>query len=118
MERTNNHYSDIRPDLAALDLGIVADSPQTKTCRTCGRTLPLTSFNKSWKSRDGHQHICRDCNRGVALANLDKAHAAIISRPGVKRALSLADFTDSQLAAEFSRRGYSGSITRTSTLSI
>lgn len=115
------------PGLAATELGIAADTCGTKTCRQCGRTLPLTSFNRSHKSKDGHQHICKDCARAACMANLAKAHAVLsakaegrpyIGRPGVKRTLTLADFTDEQLAAEFGRRGYAGTITKTSSLSI
>jgi len=32
-----------------------------KTCTKCGRTLPLTSFNKHRHSPDGHAWQCREC---------------------------------------------------------
>lgn len=125
MDTTTNN-TQIKPGLAAIELGILEEQ-HTKTCRVCGRTLPITSFNKSWKSADGHQHICKECNRAISLTNLEKAHEALSGRGenrtrrprrGIKRALTLADFTDSQLAAELNRRGYKGSISKTSTLSI
>lgn len=33
----------------------------TKICSNCGRTLPLGSFNKHAKRKDGHQDWCREC---------------------------------------------------------
>ena len=29
----------------------------------CGKFLPLSSFNKHSRSKDGHQNFCRDCNK-------------------------------------------------------
>lgn len=39
-----------------------AREAKTKTCKTCGLELPLESFNKYKKSKDGHQYICRECS--------------------------------------------------------
>ena len=33
----------------------------TKTCRRCGRTLPLDAFNRNRKAKDGLDHQCREC---------------------------------------------------------
>lgn len=33
----------------------------TKTCTGCGRKLPLSSFSKKAKSRDGLQERCKEC---------------------------------------------------------
>lgn len=38
----------------------------TKECRKCFKTKPLEQFNKSIKSKDGHQGHCRDCGREYA----------------------------------------------------
>ena len=36
---------------------------QTKTCRKCGRELPISEFCKHRLSKDGHAWQCRECNR-------------------------------------------------------
>ena len=33
----------------------------TKRCSKCGRTLPLSSFHKTRRSKDGYQWRCREC---------------------------------------------------------
>lgn len=35
-----------------------------KRCRICGSEKPLDAFNRSGKSRDGHDSRCRECSRG------------------------------------------------------
>lgn len=35
--------------------------PTTKTCKDCGRELPLEEFPNHPKSRDGHSPLCREC---------------------------------------------------------
>ena len=34
---------------------------RTKVCKCCGRELPISSFQKQVKSKDGYMHICREC---------------------------------------------------------
>lgn len=36
---------------------------QTKTCKCCGRELPITEFNKRTANEDGLDVYCRDCTR-------------------------------------------------------
>ena len=38
-----------------------ADKPETKVCRKCGRTLPVTMFGKAPKNHNGLKSYCRDC---------------------------------------------------------
>ncbi len=33
----------------------------TKRCATCGRTLPISEFHRTKRSRDGHKWQCREC---------------------------------------------------------
>ena len=40
----------------------VQEQVPMKKCKKCGRTLPLTEFNKSKASKDGLQYHCRDCH--------------------------------------------------------
>lgn len=35
---------------------------ETKVCSRCGREMPLESFPKSSKAKDGHLSVCKDCN--------------------------------------------------------
>lgn len=32
-----------------------------KTCKICGKNLPLTSFHKDGKNKDGRKNICKEC---------------------------------------------------------
>jgi len=49
---------------------------ETKTCRECGRNLPLDQFNKQRRSKDGLQPLCRECcseyNRKRYAVNSEK----------------------------------------------
>ena len=49
---------------------------ECKKCSRCGRTLPITEFNKNRKSKDGLQDKCRECfsayNRKHYQENRDK----------------------------------------------
>jgi hypothetical protein len=38
-----------------------ADKPETKVCRQCGRTLPVTMFGKAPKNHNGLKSYCHDC---------------------------------------------------------
>jgi len=50
-----------------------------KVCRTCERELNITSFHFTKKSKDGHEHHCKDCRRTKSQAyykkNAEKYHA-------------------------------------------
>lgn len=35
---------------------------QTKTCRECGRTLPISEFYRATRNSDGHINRCKDCH--------------------------------------------------------
>lgn len=37
-------------------------TPTTKVCKTCGRELPIEQFAMNVKSKDGHLHVCKECN--------------------------------------------------------
>ena len=89
------------------------EAPKTKTCRECGRELPLENFPKQVKSKDGHMNMCRDCFS--AKHNHPKANTAPV--PSVKEK-TLADFTVDAICAELRRRGFSGSLTHTVTIEL
>lgn len=35
---------------------------ETKVCTRCGREMPLESFPKSIRSKDGYMSVCKECN--------------------------------------------------------
>ena len=45
-----------------------ADKPETKVCRQCGRTLPVTMFGKAPKNHNGLKSYCRDCENANCRA--------------------------------------------------
>ena len=66
----------------------------TKVCVKCGRTLPVTSFHKHGRSKDGYTNICTACK-----ANKN-GHSAANCNP------KLAEFTPRELIDELKNRGY------------
>ena len=40
---------------------------QTKICSICNEELPLESFNKSARRKDGHRGECKECQKAAAL---------------------------------------------------
>ena len=49
---------------------------ETKVCKRCGREMPLESFPKNNRSKDGHLSVCKDCNfkaRSAARPKREKA---------------------------------------------
>ncbi|MFC4242312.1 hypothetical protein ACFOYW_02925 [Gryllotalpicola reticulitermitis] len=52
-----------------------------KRCTLCGGRFELALFNKKVSSPDGHQNVCRECNRAQArryYANNRAKHLAIV----------------------------------------
>lgn len=111
-------------------------APQTKVCKICGRELPLDSFLKHPRTKDGHTTICADCFRTKNADSLRKAaENSAAARKGNKRGpykpraietkpvpavqvvrVGIDTFTDRQLYDELRRRGWTGTLTRTETL--
>ena len=98
-----------------------------KVCKICGRALPLDSFPKHPRTKDGHGHICAEC---LKAKNASSIQAAIDARKGPRAQVKgpsqpapqivdkrdLADYTDADLYEELKRRGWAGTLTRTETL--
>ena len=102
-----------------------------KVCKICGRTLPLDSFPKHPRTKDGHSHICAEC---LKAKNASSIQAAIDARKkkkevniqvdalpdGIHKVVidpaKLEHYTDQQLYDELIRRGWTGTLTRTETL--
>jgi len=43
-----------------------------KKCKICGRILPLDSFYKLKRMKDGHMNQCKDCIKKRAIAYYDE----------------------------------------------
>ena len=103
----------------------------TKVCKDCGRELPLDQFPKN---RHGYLGICRECNKkrhapksktegeklGAEVAeNLTRQIIPKIKQnmPGRETAV-LRDVSDEALAAELRARGYAGTLTKSTTLTL
>lgn len=118
----------------------------TKTCKICGRTLPLDQFPKHPRTADGHSTICRECYKTKNADSLRKAaENSAAARKGNKRGpykpraietkpapvaetkpvpgIHLGNVdpfrfaTDRQLFDELIARGYRGKLTHTIELS-
>lgn len=118
----------------------------TKTCKICGKELPLDQFPKHPRTADGHSTICRECYKTKNAASIKKAaENSAASRKGIKRGpyrqgaietkpapkmetkpqpvipsvrpAALHAFTDRELYDELVARGYTGTLTRVVTLS-
>lgn len=57
-----------------------------KTCKKCGRTLPIEEFAGNLRSSDGRMHICKECwvkakAEGIAAAKDHKQAERVIELP-------------------------------------
>lgn len=93
------------------------EQPTTKVCKVCGKELPLDSFPKQVKSKDGHMNMCRDC--------FSAKHAHQKAEPAARAAAKAPDDEEldkilaavpaKTLIAELHRRGWKGTLTFTLT---
>ena len=90
---------------------------ETKVCTKCGRALPLSSFNRNARNRDGLQVWCKDC-QAEANRNRNESRQKTASRQTAVRQTDgrnpeLAKFKPVQLIEELRARGYRGTLTYT-----
>lgn len=85
MENNNNDYSNEK-------LAIEETITKKKTCKCCGKTFPLTMFNKKGP---GYRSICISCERSESGAS-DK----------------FKEFTSRELMEELRSRGFKGVLKR------
>lgn len=94
----------------------VTEKPEvaTKVCKRCGRELPVDSFGRHPKTRDGYQPVCKECRskefKGVPQER--KAKAPKPEKEPTPKAV-LSQFTDDQLIEEIRRRGWGGRLSIT-----
>ena len=80
------------PDYSNERLAIEETTTEKKTCKCCGKELPLTMFNKRGP---GYRSICISCERGESGAS-DK----------------FKQFTSRELMEELRSRGFKGTFKR------
>jgi len=69
-----------------------------KMCGTCQEIKPLTDFNRKASRPDGHQEVCRDCNRASSRRyyqrNREHHISVIRARTNAQRTAGIALITD------------------------
>lgn len=83
----------------------VSQQDELRTCKQCGRTLPLSMYTKNGY---GYIGICKECNSSNRRAGQLRKNAASSLAEELKKAknLRLSEFTPRELMCELKRRGY------------
>ena len=118
------------------------ETPATKVCKGCGRELPLDAF---WRNRQCVTGYCKDCmkekhakaaakreqkykeneerilrqvfgEQADSLAEAKKAFDEELDR--VAPVKSIKAFSDDELVEELRSRGYTGTLTKTTTIEV
>ena len=71
---------------------------ETKVCKECGQSLPISNFSKNKATKDGLANYCKKCDK----ERRRKSSGGIT--------LKMSDFDDNMLFAELRRRGYTGEL--------
>lgn len=51
-----------------------------KPCSVCKEVLPMESFNKSARRKDGHRGECKECQKDAAIGRKSASHASYRDR--------------------------------------
>lgn len=54
-----------------------------KTCRECGRELPIDKFHRDKLMKDGHKNICKECHNVYQRERTALAKGAVKDAPKV-----------------------------------
>lgn len=133
-EKACENFEQQEPTQTETPPPTMEEKPTTKVCKECGRELPLEQFAKN---PHGYTSLCKECmkakqSKGVkahrdGLKELkDQMERSSMHRPEYqpegkrtpKPEEILKDYTDSDLVDELRRRGYAGTLTKTSTLEV
>ena len=94
---------------------------ETKTCKRCGRELPIENYQTA---RYGLMGVCKECvaaaKRTTSIDRRDNMQRTCNLKVEEARTLRLSQFTPRELMAELYRRGYRGQLefTHTDTIDI
>lgn len=98
---------------------------KTKVCKRCGRSLPVTEFNKHSKTADRLQPYCKECQSEAMAERRAKKEGNATRRKATKEIpevvppmVFLITATDREILQELAKRGYTGTLTKTVTLTI
>ena len=99
--------------------------PTTKVCKVCGQEKPLDHFQVSGFTKQPI-NTCKECMGARKKAKKDgiEKKKPIVTNPSLVQAketpspVLLEFYTDADLAAELRRRGYTGTLTKSNTLTI
>lgn len=87
-----------------------------KTCRGCGKTLPIEAFAPNVHAKDGHQNYCRECmaerikkGHDEKVGSLKKSKIFSLPEPKPVNP-DLAKFKARELIEELRNRGYRGTL--------
>lgn len=86
---------------------------EEKLCKVCGRTLPVSEFSISRKSKDGYQNYCKEYSKEYHKKNyVSKKQVNDSAKKLLKMYTNpeLAKFQPRELIAELRARGYSGEL--------
>lgn len=88
-----------------------------KTCRKCGRELPIDKFSRDRLMRDGYKNICKDCHNAYQREQTMLRKGKIQNAPKVDdrilqecKEYSLDKVPERLLISELRRRGYRGAL--------
>ena len=83
---------------------------ETRTCKKCGRTLPLSEFHKSGRSKDGLSFVCGRSKDGLSFVCEDcvKKTRKDKKLQKMENYNPLERFSSSELILELKRRGVRG----------
>ena len=94
------------------------ETPKTKVCKDCGRELPIDKFGKAFRSKDGYNHICREC-KGKRMAGVRRKEEEVPEvSPHMQKTIERVQMTlsqcdDLELVTELRERGWDVKCTRT-----
>ena len=84
---------------------------EKKTCKVCGRELPISEFQRNHLSRDGYTDTCKRCRIAKYKETRSKDKDDCLTPPHKNGGNpDLAPFTPRELIEELKARGYTGKL--------
>jgi len=96
---------------------------ETKVCKKCGRTLPVSDFSKAGRG-GGYRNVCKECHQNKMSEKRKETKEIRIENERLRRKLEdaknikIVDFDARDLILELKRRGYEGTLTYTKVYNI